>query len=176
MTKLGDSRRIISKREKWERFHADNPEIYGAIQHRAFLMHARGHTKYGMNAIWEWLRWETRLPYWREKNESKRGDYKLDNNYQPLYTRKLIQDWPDMADVFEVREPRKRPVRPAKKSSTSLSYMETEPRNTHVRGPQTDCKHCGEMLPGDAVYWKKYCDRRCHDRYWAEQRERRRTG
>jgi hypothetical protein len=74
-------------------FHAARPEIYTALVRMTREMVARGYKVIGIKHLWERLRWE-----FSAKD--------LCNNYHAFYARLIMQQEPDLAGIFELREQR----------------------------------------------------------------------
>ncbi len=75
--------------EKFKKYHAANPKIYGL-----FLMYARkvrisGFTRYSAWAIMNRIRWH------HDVNTSDASRFKISNDYIAWYARKAIADYPD---------------------------------------------------------------------------------
>lgn len=78
-------------------FHAANPHVYGLLRSLALQLRAQGYQKYGMKALFEILRWQSRL--------QTNGDaFKLNNIYTAYYARLLMSNEPVLAGFFETRE------------------------------------------------------------------------
>jgi hypothetical protein len=58
----------------------------------------KGHRKVGMKMLFEVLRWQ----YMRGTYDPS-ADFKLNHNYHSRYARHIAENYPDLADVFEVR-------------------------------------------------------------------------
>ncbi|MEV4449497.1 hypothetical protein [Streptomyces mirabilis] len=81
--------------EQFHAFDADNPHVYRALERMAARRLAAGATRVSLKGLFEDLR--RQLPY---------GVAGLNNNYTALYARRLIDDQPDWAGVFELRRRR----------------------------------------------------------------------
>lgn len=84
-----------SLRERFEAFHAANPQVYKAIASIARELKARGWQKVGISFIYERLRWLGSL---RTKGE----EYRLPNNHRAFYARKIMEHEADLAGFFTV--------------------------------------------------------------------------
>lgn len=74
---------------RFERFHAENPEVFTGLVTLALEAKARGHKRYSMAAVWEVYRWNTRLP--------------LNNDFRARYARKIMAEVAELRDFFETR-------------------------------------------------------------------------
>jgi len=84
-------------REAFERFHRDHPEVYTELVRLARQAVAAGRHKFGLKALWEVMRWN----FWLRRGD---GEFKLNNNHAPYYSRLIMAREPDLAGVFETRE------------------------------------------------------------------------
>jgi len=82
--------------ERFQQFHAKNPQVYRALKSMALQLYAQGHRRYGMKAMFEILRWQSRLSTVGEP-------YKLNNIFTAYYARLLMDEVPELAGFFEVR-------------------------------------------------------------------------
>lgn len=76
--------------EKFEQFHRMNPWVYTALESLAADWLAHGHSKVGVKALAEIVRWQ----YGRTTRGSS---FKLDNSLVSRYARLLLErhpDWP----------------------------------------------------------------------------------
>lgn len=81
----------------FERFHADNPEIYRKLVDLAMGAKANGHKGMGISLLWERLRWHFTV-------EVKDGEnFKLNNNYRSRYARLIMRQEPSLAGFFKTR-------------------------------------------------------------------------
>jgi hypothetical protein len=82
--------------ERFEAFHARNPQVYGALRDMALELRRRGHRQYGIKALFEVLRFNAAM--------QTHGDpFKLNNNYTALYARLLMDNEPELVGFFELR-------------------------------------------------------------------------
>lgn len=89
-------RKWLSNREKFEQFHAQNPEVYRQIVREARKLKAAGWRHFGIAAIFEALRYRAAL---RTANDS----FKLNNNFRSFYARLIMREYPDLDGFFRVR-------------------------------------------------------------------------
>ena len=84
--------------ERFEAFHAANPQVAAALEHYAAQWLAAGHRKVGVKALVERLRWESGI------QSSGEGGYRLNNVLTSRYARLLIQRHPEWSDAIETRQ------------------------------------------------------------------------
>lgn len=84
---------------EWLAFDEDNPHVYEALKKMALMLVKAGKKRYGMRAMGEVLRYN-------ETIKTTGDPYKINNNYFPLYARKMMDD-PDVPEItdgfFKVR-------------------------------------------------------------------------
>ncbi|MFG3024924.1 hypothetical protein ACGFZQ_41590 [Streptomyces sp. NPDC048254] len=81
--------------EQFHAFNARNPHVYRALERMTARRLATGATRVSLKDLFEDLR--RQLPY---------GVDGLNNNYTALYARRLIDNHPHRASVFELRRRR----------------------------------------------------------------------
>ena len=92
--------RALQLNAEFDRFVADNPEVYEKFRMIAVKLKAKGFTRWGAKAIWEVLRYELAV-----STTANVKDYKLNNNYTSRMARKLMNEEPeDFGDFFELRK------------------------------------------------------------------------
>ena len=89
--------RYEQMRRQWAAFHDANPDVYLELRRIALALVRRGRRRYGIGGIFEVLRWQ------RAMNTTD-TDFKLNNNYRAFYARFLMNQEPELAGFFEVRE------------------------------------------------------------------------
>lgn len=82
-------------RETFEQYQERNPRIYKEFVHYAYQLISAGQTKIGAKAIFERIRWESKI----ERND----EFKINNNFTADYARKFEQDFPHYEGIFEKR-------------------------------------------------------------------------
>lgn len=85
--------------EDFEEFHRANPWVYDTLVALARDMAAQGHSRIGINMLWEVLRWQ-----YMRRTVDKRSNFKLNDHYPSRYVRLIVGTCPDLADMFVVRE------------------------------------------------------------------------
>ena len=82
--------------ERFDAFHAANPQVADALEHYAEQWLAAGHRRVGVKALVERLRWESGV--------QTHGDaYRINNSLVSHYARLLIARRPEWADAIETR-------------------------------------------------------------------------
>mgnify|MGYP001558648423 FL=1 len=81
----------------FERYHADNPQVYEAALRFALDLKRRGRKRLGMKAVFERLRW------WSNVEATAGDSLKLNNNMTAYYARRIMQQTPELAGFFETR-------------------------------------------------------------------------
>lgn len=87
----------LSIQERFERFHAENPEVYRLLLRFALEAHAAGRTRIGVGALWERLRWYSSV-------ETDGEPFKLNDNFRSRYARLIAERNPELAHLFETRK------------------------------------------------------------------------
>jgi hypothetical protein len=85
--------------EAFREFNSLNPHVYRNLKVLAYQALRAGRKKIGMKFLFERLRWEYAI-----KTDRPEGEFKLNNNFTSRYARLLIDQEPDLADLFEIRE------------------------------------------------------------------------
>lgn len=83
-------------RQKWERFHSENPHVMDAIHRVADEQRQAGYRRISMNRIFEILRADPRF-FTDDK------PWKLNNTYRSFYARELIRRDRRFDELIEVR-------------------------------------------------------------------------
>lgn len=83
-------------RERFERFHAENPHIYERFCFYTMQAIKAGRTRYSARTIIERIRWHTSI-------ESNDPDFKINDHCCPFYSRLFEQDHPRHRGFFEKR-------------------------------------------------------------------------
>lgn len=86
-------------REKFEQFHADNPQIYDKLVEMARLVKSRG-LKCSIYLLIERVRWF----FLYETQGEQAKDFKINNNFSPFYARRIMAENRDLAGMFEIRD------------------------------------------------------------------------
>jgi hypothetical protein len=88
---------VPSTQDRFETFHAANPQVYKALVTLARKAKARGKTRVGIKALVEVVRWELSL--------ETAGDFefKVNNSHAPHFARLIMAQEPDLAGIFETR-------------------------------------------------------------------------
>jgi hypothetical protein len=84
-------------KEKFLKFHKENPKIYEKLIDLAFMAKASGYKRIGIKNLFEHLRWY----YTVEVKGSE--PYVLNNSYSALYARLIMANVPALNGFFEIR-------------------------------------------------------------------------
>lgn len=77
-------------KEKFDAFHAKNPNVLAVFVKHARKLHADGHIRFSAAGIRERMRWD-------EEKVS------FHNDFTPHYARKAMETCPDLDGFFEIR-------------------------------------------------------------------------
>jgi hypothetical protein len=83
--------------EAFEQYHRDNPQVYSELTRLARQLKGRGRRHYGIASLFEVLRWHHAL-------HTVGDEFKINNNYKPRYARMVMDNEPDLAGFFMIRE------------------------------------------------------------------------
>ena len=86
-------------RERFEKFHAENPVVYRLFCRFADELLARGRTRYSADAICHRIRWHVAV-------ETTDMDFKINDHYTAFYARLWMKDHPEFGEFFETRRQR----------------------------------------------------------------------
>lgn len=78
------------------KFHRENPKVYQKIVEMTNIAKLNGRKRIGMKMLFEVIRWEHLV-------HTRSDDFALNNNYTSRYVRMLASDYPELADMFEIR-------------------------------------------------------------------------
>ena len=84
---------------RFEKFHAENPEVYRMLVNLARKVKAAGREKYGIKSLFEQIRWHYTF------NPKPEGveEFKLSNDYTSRYSRLIMEREPDLVGFFNLR-------------------------------------------------------------------------
>lgn len=89
-------------KERFIKFHEDNPVVYERLKEMTFQVRQLGRKKLSGRTLWEVLRWNIASTVVEEEEP-----YKLNDHYLPHYVRMMIGDFPVLDGFFELRRLRK---------------------------------------------------------------------
>lgn len=93
---LPDEDTTLTPAQRFERFHDANPAVYQLIVEKAREWRAAGNGKLGMSLLFGIVRWVIAL-------ETKGDPYRINDHYVPFYSRLVMWQEPDLADLFDLR-------------------------------------------------------------------------
>lgn len=96
-------------------YHKTNPHLYDAFKAVAFDAIRMGFKSYGANGIFEIIRWK--------RAERGEGEFKINNNYAPLFARLFANEYPQYSSFFKFRK--------SKFSTYVESLPKEEKKTTH---------------------------------------------
>lgn len=83
--------------EKFDQFHADNPDVYTTLVRLAReWVTSTGHHRLGIKTLYERARWEIAIA-------TSDPEFRLNNNYTAFYARLIMCQEHDLADMFDLR-------------------------------------------------------------------------
>lgn len=91
----GDRKSI---QERFEDFHAANPQVYAGLVRLARQAVDRGHQRIGIELLFAVLRWEHMMTTTRESG------FKLNDHFTSRYARLIMEREPDLEGFFETRK------------------------------------------------------------------------
>jgi hypothetical protein len=83
--------------ERFEQFHASNPEVYRQLVELAFQLKNAGRRRISIETLIGKLRWDRAL-----ETDDPSG-FKINDNYSSRFVRMLIADHPEFGTMFETR-------------------------------------------------------------------------
>jgi hypothetical protein len=86
----------LTLKEKFELFHAANPQVYQNLRTLCYSWIRNGHRKAGIDTLFGVLRWQSAI------NTTGHEGYKLNNNLKAYYARELMKE-PPLAGMFDIR-------------------------------------------------------------------------
>jgi hypothetical protein len=84
--------------EKWQQFHAANPDVYKLFSKFAHHAIKKGHEHLSPQMIFERIRWETNV-----ETVSDDG-FKVNDAFAPFYSRLFSEEFPEHKDFFRKRK------------------------------------------------------------------------
>jgi hypothetical protein len=91
--------RTLSIQERFERFHAANPDVYVELVQLARQAKQHGRGKWAIGSLWEVLRWQRMM-----RTVDETTDLKLNDHYRSRYARLIMITEADLAEFFEIRQ------------------------------------------------------------------------
>lgn len=86
----------ISIRERFEKFHEENPRIYEILVKEALNLKEKGFKQFAISTIYERVRWLYII-------ETRGEGFKLNNNYRSEYARLIMKQVPELKGFFRTR-------------------------------------------------------------------------
>jgi hypothetical protein len=88
----------ISIATAFRRFDEANPQVYERFKQLAFHLIQKGKRRYSSKTILCVLRYEVDL------QTTTDGEYKINDAFTSRYARKFVEEFPEHAEFFEMRE------------------------------------------------------------------------
>lgn len=85
---------------RFRRFHSKHPEVYLELRDVCRTWRRNGGQHWSVDAAYHVLRFQRRLAGLPDDDEI----YRLNNNYTALYARLLMDNEPELAGLFEIRQ------------------------------------------------------------------------
>ena len=89
----------LTPRERFEKYHERNPHVYQLLEDMARRVWQSGRRRIGIATLVESLRWQ----YWLATEDCSR-DFKIDNTFRAYYSRLILENNPQWAGLFALRE------------------------------------------------------------------------
>lgn len=86
-----------TKRERFEAFHRENPQVYRALVRHARRLKANGVRRFGIDGLFAIVRYTEAI-----RTRDPEG-FVLNNNLKPYFSRLIEKREPDLADFFSTR-------------------------------------------------------------------------
>jgi hypothetical protein len=90
---------LRKKLARFRKFNEENPQVYEMIVQFTLEMWRAGRRRYSIRVVVERVRWETDI-------KTTDASFKINNNFFPLYSRKVMRDYPELKEgdgFFELR-------------------------------------------------------------------------
>lgn len=82
--------------QKFKEFDRKNPKVYQELVSLTQQAYDAGRRKIGINMLIEVVRWNRFIT-------TTDIDFKINNNYAPRYARKIMEEYPEFGDIFNLR-------------------------------------------------------------------------
>ena len=86
-----------SIREGFEKFNAENPQIYAAFEEQVLSAIQKGRKKISAKLVINWIRWNEFL-------DSTDKNFRINDAYQSYYARYFVEKYPQYENIFEFRK------------------------------------------------------------------------
>lgn len=87
--------------DEWLGFHQANPDIYRELRRMALTLVARGRRRYGINGLFEVLRWD------RAQLQTTDDEFKINDHHAPFYARLLMMREQRLVGFFALKDEEK---------------------------------------------------------------------
>jgi len=90
--------RLDEMKAQCQNYHIKYPEVWDLFVKFTNEIIDRGYDNYSVNAVFERIRWEIDI------SNVDRCDFKINNNYRPLYARRFMKMYPKHDGFFRTRK------------------------------------------------------------------------
>lgn len=118
-------------------YHKTNPHLYDAFKAVAFDAMKMGFKTYGANGIFEIIRWK--------RAERGDGEFKINNNFAPLFARLFANEFPQYSSFFRYRK--------SKFSEYLKSLPMQEKKNHELVFPYENALIVLNITPAEDDWW-----------------------
>jgi len=81
-----------------EQYHLNHPEVWELFVKFTNEIILKGYKNYSVSAVFERIRWEI------DTGGDGVSEFKINNNFKPLYARKFMSIYPEYAGFFRTRQ------------------------------------------------------------------------
>jgi len=90
--------RLDEMKAQCQAYHKNHPEVWDLFVRFSKEIISKGYANYSVNAIFERIRWEM------DVGGSGDSEFKINNNFRPLYARRFMKMYPDHDGFFRTRK------------------------------------------------------------------------
>jgi len=93
-----ENNRLQEIKAQCQEYHNNHPEVWNLFVRFSGEVISKGYSNYSVNAIFERIRWEM------DVGGNGKSEFKINNNYRPLYARRFMRLYPDYDGFFRTRK------------------------------------------------------------------------
>ena len=90
--------RLDEMKAQCQAYHKNHPEVWDLFVRFSKEIISKGYANYSVNAIFERIRWEM------DVGGNGDSEFKINNNFRPLYARRFMKMYPDHDGFFRTRK------------------------------------------------------------------------
>lgn len=90
--------RLDEMKAQCQAYHKNHPEVWDLFVRFSKEIISKGYSNYSVNAIFERIRWEM------DVGGNGDSEFKINNNFRPLYARRFMKMYPDYDGFFRTRK------------------------------------------------------------------------